>query len=276
MAKEKKEFNLKLYAIAVFLTVAVFLSTVTTVTFKSRYNGFSAEKTAQAYIQSIVDSGDGYNAYKNAVISKDDKYGDFIRKNYMYPLNNHENTVSENTIPLDSDKMKGEKTLNDDGTLQGEVIDTMYDYYVELMKTVGWDNYDEFFTKYFNKLIEVRKDVFGDEYLSDEVMFTALESNVRTFGESLTGTEEVIDENTGNKVSEKTTGLYEKKYGEDYKFTYETELKENGENKTVSVKVFANGEVLDTVEVAVQKVGYTWYVDSDLTSTEKLTSNLYF
>ena len=51
MAKEKKEFNLKLYAIAVFLTVAVFLSTVTAVTFKGRYNGFSAERTAQAYIQ---------------------------------------------------------------------------------------------------------------------------------------------------------------------------------------------------------------------------------
>ncbi|MGN0526108.1 MAG: hypothetical protein ACI4IF_01610 [Acutalibacteraceae bacterium] len=276
MAKEKKEFNLKLYAIVVFVAVAVFLSTVTVTAFRSRYNGFSAEKTAQAYVQSIVDSGDGYNAYKNTLISKDDKYGDFIRKNYMYPLNNHENTVSADSTPLDSDKMKGEKTLNDDGTLQGEVIDTMYGYYVELVKNVGWDNYDEFFTKYFNKLIEVRKDVFGDDYLSDEVMFTALESNVRTFGESLTGTEEIIDENTGNKISEKAIGLYEEKYGEDYKFTYETEYSENGGNKTVAVKVLVNGEEVDTVKVAVQKIGYTWYVDSDLTSTEELTNNLYF
>jgi hypothetical protein len=46
----------------------------------------------------------------------------------------------------------GEKTKTDDGTLAGQVIDTMYPYYVKLIENNnGWDNYDVIFTEYFKK-----------------------------------------------------------------------------------------------------------------------------
>ena len=45
---------------------------------------------------------------------------------------------------------------------------------------------------YFAKYQQVRGQVFGDSYLDDEGMFTALEANVKTYGESLTGTEETL------------------------------------------------------------------------------------
>ena len=61
----KKEFNLKIYAAVVFFVIAGLLATITVATYKSRYNGFSPEKTATAFVQSIVETGDGYNAYKN-------------------------------------------------------------------------------------------------------------------------------------------------------------------------------------------------------------------
>ena len=83
----------------------------------------------------------------------------------------------------------------------------------------GWDDYDTIFTKYFAKLVEVRKEVFGDDYITDEIMFTALEGNVATYGESLTGTEDEFDKNTGKQTSFKSIGAYQTAYGEDYKFT---------------------------------------------------------
>ncbi len=64
----------------------------------------------------------------------------------------------------------------------------MYPYYIELIKTYGWDDYDAIYTNYFNKLVEERKAIFNDDYMSDEVMFTAFESNVATFGNAVTGT----------------------------------------------------------------------------------------
>lgn len=50
-------------------------------------------------------------------------------------------------------------------------------------------------------------------------MFTALEANVKTYGESLTGTEETYDKNTKVKLTDKTIGAYQKALGEDYKLT---------------------------------------------------------
>ena len=62
-------------------------------------------------------------------------------------------------------------------------MDTMYTYYVELVGN-GWDDYDTIFKNYFAKLVEVRKEVFGDDYMTDEIMFAALEGNVKTYGKS--------------------------------------------------------------------------------------------
>ncbi len=304
MAKIKKGFNTKIYAIIVFFSMAGFLAGVTVGAYTSRYNGFEPEKVAKAYVESIVNRGDGYNAYKNTLMSKNYKYGDFIREYYMYPviyrdtdykpLNSRDNLKGYN-----DDSYKSDKTLNDTGALAGQVIDTMYPYYEKLIKdNNGWYDYDLIFTSYFNKLVEVREKIFGDKYMTDEIMFTALESNVNTYGDKLTGTEEVIDENTGIKLSEKTTGEYEKAYGEGYKLeckvkdvsrvknldeykeTINTEeLKKYGisleditDAAVCVLYVNANsiGSGADYIFVNVVKINSTWYVDNTTTYNPRL------
>ncbi len=298
----KKGFNLKVYAAIVFFVIAGFLATITVTTYKNRYNGFSPEKTAVAFVQSIVETGDGYNAYKNTLVSKNYKYGDFIREYYIYPVIYAESEYKpgddrDALKGFNDDSYKGEKTLNDDGTLSGKVIAAMYDYYVTLLeKYKGWDNYDAIFTDYMKELCKVREEVFGDKYMTDEIFFTALESNVRTYGESLTGTEDEFDANTGIQTSVKMTGAYEKAFGEDYNFTYEviktadlsdfvtpkndidTELLETykinideiNELKIILVDIKANGETIATQTVQVVKINSTWYVDNTTVDTTAL------
>ena len=225
MEKKEKGFNLKLYATAAFFAVLAALVLITVFTFKAKYTAYHPEEVARNYVDTIAQTGDGYNAYKNALISKSQKYGDFIRAYYMNPV------IYRDTAYKPGDDIKkcgykgyneesymGEKSKNDDGSLQGQVIDTMYDYYVELAAN-GWDDYDTIFTSYFAKLTEVRKAVFGDDYMTDEIMFTVLEGNVMKYGQSLTGTEDEFDKNTGNQTSFKSIGAYQTAYGEDYKFT---------------------------------------------------------
>ncbi len=303
MAKEKNGLNLKLYAVIVFFVIAGLLATITVTTYKNRYNGFSAEKTALAFVQSIIETGDGYNAYKNAVISKNYKYGDFIREYYIYPVIYSEagykpGDSRDGLKGFNDDSFKGEKTLNDNGSLTGEVIETMYPYYKTLIKELnGWDNYDAFFTKYFKKLCEVREEAFGDKYITDEIMFTALEANVLTYGESLTGTEDEFDSNTGIQTSVKSIGDYETAYGEAYKIKYEITKTNDIENldeykdsinknafetykvsledinaaKKVVVEVTFNSTCVVKQEVNLVKIDSTWYVDN----TNIDTSGLY-
>lgn len=305
MAKEKKALNTKLYAIIVFFVMAGILVTITVTTYKSRYNGFSPEKVAKAYAESIVNRGDGYNAYKNTIISKNYKYGDFIREYYMYPVIYRDTSYTidlktEGVKGYNDDSFIGDMTATDTGSLQGQVIDTMYPYYVQLIEeNGGWDNYDTIFTKYFDKLVEVREEIFGDKYITDEIMFTALEANVSTYGDSLTGTEEVIDANTGVKLSEKTTGLYEKAFGEDVKLICKVKSVKAIENldeylanmdtvaintidiyaediedaKTCTIDVTANGStVVDSLEIPVLRIKDTWYVDNTNVDTSELYS----
>ncbi|MGN0570844.1 MAG: hypothetical protein ACI4K9_01535 [Candidatus Fimenecus sp.] len=300
MAKKEKTFPVKLYALVAFLVVAAVLVLIVTVTFKAKYTGYHPEEVARVYADTIVQSGDGYNAYKNALPSVNNKYGDFIRKQYMYPLIYREAgyTPGDKTGDLKGFNDKsymGEKSKTDDGSLQGQVIDTMYPYYVELVKN-GWDDYDTIFTKYFEKLIQVRKEVFGDDYMTDEIMFAALESNVKTYGKALTGTEDVFDENSGEQIEYKSTGAYQTAYGEDYKFTTvvlsETEIaldaykaecntdqlsvygiaaEEITDVKSFTVGVqTADGATVTQATVVVVKIGSTWYVDNTATDTTPL------
>lgn len=302
MAKAKKEFNTKLYAVVVFVVVASLLATITTLTYKSKYTAFSPEKTAIAFTKSIVETGDGYNAYKNSLISKNEKYGDFIRKNYIYPViyAESEYKIGDDTkslIGLNDEKYMSDKSKNDDGTLSGKVIDTMYPYYEQLITELGgWDNSDEFFTKYFEKLCIVREEIFGDKYMTDEIMFTALESNVLTYGESLTGTEDEYDKNTGIQTSFKAIGKYQNKFGEDYAFSYSVkstdEIKiENYKSSvdkamlesygvsvddinsalTCTVEISANENAVAEQALTLVKIGSSWYVDN----TDINTSALY-
>ncbi len=304
MADNKKAFNTKIYAVIVFFLMAGFLSGVTVGAYTNKYNGFKPEKVAKAYVESIVNRGDGYNAYKNSLISKNFKYGDFIREYYMYPVIYRDTDYK----PLDDrsdlkgyndDSFKGEMTLTDTGSLTGQVIDTMYSYYEKLIKdNSGWDNYDLIFTSYFNKLVDVREEIFGDKYITDEIMFTALESNVSAYGDKLTGTDEVIDENTGVKLSEKTIGEYEKAFGKDYKLECKVkdvikvkdlnEYKKNIDKNKLEkygisidditdaatcilfIETNVAGTGTDHIFVHVVKINSTWYVDNTKTYIPQL------
>lgn len=300
MTKKEKGFNLKLYAVVVFFVVLAALVLIVFFTFKSKYTAFHPEEVARNYVDTIVQTGDGYNAYKTSLVSKSQKYGNYIREYYMNPVIYREAGYK----PGDSTKelkgfndksYMGEKTKNDNGSLQGKVIDTMYDYYVELVAN-GWDDYDAVFTKYLEKLCEVREEVFGDKYMTDEIMFTALESNVSTYGESLTGTEDEFDKNTKKQTSFKSIGAYEKAYGEDYKLTsvvkgeneidfnaYKAKLDSeklstygvNADDIT-AVKAYtiavqtADGKTVAEEDITVAQIGSSWYVDNTATDTSSL------
>lgn len=302
MKKKEKGFNLKLYATAAFFAVLAALVLITVFTFKAKYTAYHPEEVARNYADTIAQTGDGYNAYKNALISKSQKYGDFIRAYYMNPV------IYRDTAYKPGDDIKkcgykgyneesymGEKSKNDDGSLQGQVIDTMYDYYVELAAN-GWDDYDTIFTSYFAKLTEVRKAVFGDDYMTDEIMFTVLEGNVMKYGQSLTGTEDEFDKNTGNQTSFKSIGAYQTAYGEDYKFTtavkaekemdlaayksalsaetlatYGVQAEDIGAVKCYTVTVSTeDGKAVAEADVVVAQIKNSWYVDNTATDTSSL------
>lgn len=300
MAKKERSFNLKLYAVVVFFAVAAALVLIVLFTFKSKYTAFHPDQVAESYVDTIVQTGDGYNAYKISLVSKSQKYGDYIRQYYIYPVIYREagykpgDNIKELKGFNDKSYMS-EKTANDNGTLQGKVIDEMYDYYAELVGN-GWDDYDAIFTKYFEKLCSVREQVFGDKYMTDEIMFTALESNVATYGKSLTGTEDEFDKNTKKQISFKSIGEYEKVYGEDYKFVCEAvgekelplEAYKEGADKelletygvsvdditaaksyTVEVKE-QGGKTVASDDVTVVQIGNSWYVDNNATDTSPL------
>ena len=173
MAKKEKTFNYKLYALVAFLLVAAILACTTVFAVKQKYIAFDSEKLAVSYADTIIQKGDGYNAYTYTLSAKGDKYGDFIRENYMYPIiyPGYSKDMDSKEFKelkksgLDTDSHKSETTLNDDGTLSGVLAEHMYPYYIELIKTYGWDDYDAIYTNYFNKLVEERKAIFNDDYM---------------------------------------------------------------------------------------------------------------
>ena len=302
MAKKNtnKEFNFKLYAVIVFFAVLAALVAITYTTYTSRYIALHPDRVAENFVDTIVQNGDGYNAYKSTVASKNMKYGDFIRKYYMNPLIYKEagydpEKGTDGLKGFNEDDCKGEKTLGDDGTLQGQLIDKMYPLYEQLVSENGWDNYDKIYTEYFDELVKARKALYGDDYLSDEIMFTVLEANVLTYGQTLTGTEDTFDENTGVQLTKKQEGVYQKLYGEDYKLsvcagdekdvalndwlastdkdalsTYGINTEDVKEVKTFDVTVCAGDEKVTTVTVTVVKIKSSWYVDNTVTDTSAL------
>lgn len=286
--KESKELNLKIYGIIAFAVVAVFLVLITAITFKGRYTGFSAEKVAVAYVDTIAQNGDGYNAYKNSLLSKESKFGDFIRKNYINPViyadaGYKPGDSTKGLKGLNDDSLKGEKTLNDDGTLNGQLIDAMYEEFEALVPGVGMDDYAGVFTEYIRVLQIKRAEIFGDNFFNDEVFFTCFEANLTTYNNSIAGCDKVVDEKSGVVKQEAVKGIYEEKYGEGYKITTEAVSTEDAEPidlaaygidgkadecKLVTVQVLVNGEVaVKAVPVYVVKIGSTWYVANNETQT---------
>ncbi len=289
MSDKNKSFNIKLYSIFSVCLVAVFLITTVVFTFRAKYTAFHPEKLAVSFAETVI-SGDGYNAYKNTLVSKNMKYGDFIRKNFIEPA------VKRDSSDYSDDSFKGENTLNDDGTLAGKLISRMFPVYCELIEKHGWDDYSAVFTGYVEKLIEIREEVFGDKFFNDEVFFTAFEANVSQFCDMLSGTKEQYDENTGIKISEETKGKYEELFGEDHSFeinavaeksvdinTYKSGVdvgqlalfgvsaEDISEVKTVTVRMMLNSEkTVAECEITMVKIGYSWYVDNTSTDTDML------
>lgn len=308
-SENKKGFNYKLYAVIAFFVVAAILSVTTVYAFQQKYIAFDPEKTALNYADTVFQRGDGYNAYAYTISSKSEKYGDFIRIYYMYPLiyPGYEPGMSDEEFDAikdngyNSDKYKSDATANDDGTLAGEVADIMYPYYVELIKTYGWDDYDSIYRNYFDRFVEVRGQVFGDEYLDDESMFTAFESNVSTYGNAVTGTEEVLGEDEKTVIQEKSTGLFQEMYGEDYKITttivnaapvedidaykaampadvletYGISADDISDAQMITAEAsLEDGTVIATLDIYVVQIGNTWYVDNTSTVTNPFYAEL--
>lgn len=226
----KKAFKPGLYAVVAGVIVAVVLVVVTIFAFTTRYTAFSPEKVAQAYTDTIVQTGDGYNAYKNTLVSKNSKFGNFVINAYMKPYINDGDDVKQADFVGTGNKQEEEAI--------DTVYETMYEYFLQLVNMYGFDNYDAIFTNYFEKLSEVRKQVYGDEYMDTDFMFGAFESNVSTYGKSLTGTETEYAADGKTVVQEKSTGKYQQLYGEDYKFT--TAVKSCDELSAEEVKAYVD------------------------------------
>lgn len=301
MANKEKIFNTKLYAIVTFVVIAALLAVICVSTFSARYIGFHPDELAKTYVDTIVQTGDGYNAYKNTLVSKSSKYGDFIRKYYINPeiYRDTEFKVEDDTanyIGYNDEKYMSDTTINDDGTLSGQLIDAMYPFYEELVSSCGWDDYDYMFSNYIGKLIEVRQEIFGDKYLTDEIFFTAFEANVAMYGDWIKGTKDTFDENSGVQLTYASTGIYEEVYGEDYKInvavvaedgididdyksavdivtfsTYGVDKDDISEAKEMTVEVrLADEKILAVVDVVIVKIGMAWYVDNTATDTSAL------
>ena len=122
--KEKKGFRTGAYAVIAGIIVAVALVVLTIFAFTSRYTAFNPEKVAQAYTDVIIQTGDGYNAYKNTLVSKNQKYGNFVINAYMSPYVNED--AEQNEIIGTGTKEEAE--------MLDKIYSDMYDYYLELIR----------------------------------------------------------------------------------------------------------------------------------------------
>ena len=245
MTKSKKGFNTGLYGVIAGILVAAILVGMTVFAFTTRYNAFSPEKVAQSYADTIVQTGDGYNALKVSLVSKNQKFGNFVINAYMAPY------VNDN-----SGKKKGEKKIEQNKEIgtgskkEAKLLDTVYDYYDELMKTVGLQNYDEFYSLYFAKLKEVRVAVLQDDYMDTNFMFSVFESNVQTYANKLTGTKKVLADDKKTVIQKASTGAYQKLYGKKYKLT--TTVTDTKELSADEVEAYVKG-YKDRVVPIIQK-----------------------
>ncbi len=222
--KEKKGVNTGVYAVATSIILAVVLVIMTIFAVSTKYTAFSPEKVAQEYVDGIIQTGDGYNAYKVTLLSKNQKYGNFIIDAYMAPyVNDGEDVKQADFVGTGS---KEEQNAIDN------VYNTMYSYYCELIKTDTYDNYDAVFDKYFSRLVEVRKAVYGDDYMSTEFMFGAFEANVQSYANYLTGTERTFTPDNKKVLQEEEIGAYQLMFGDIEKV--ETENIVDGKKQTVT------------------------------------------
>ena len=214
MAKTKKGFRAGLYGVVSGILVAAILVGMTVFAFTTRYNAFSPEKVAQSYADTIVQTGDGYNALKVSLVSKNQKFGNFVINAYMAPYVNDNSGKKKDEPKVEQNKAIGTGS-KEETELLDQIYNTMYVYYEELMATVGLENYDEFYSRYFDMLKQVRVAVLGDDYMDTEFMFSVFESNVQTYSNKLTGTKKKLAADKKTVLQEETTGVYQEMYGKD-------------------------------------------------------------
>lgn len=266
---EKKEFKAGVYGVLAGVIVAVILVILTVFAFTTRYTAFSPEKTAQSYVDGIVQTGDGYNALKSTLVSKNQKFGDFVINAYMRPFVNDGKDVKKND-QIGTGSAEETQMLD-------QIYEDMYGVYCELMVTVGLDDYDTFYNTYFSKLKDERKAVLGDDFMNTEFMFGVFEANVAKYGESLTGTEEQLAQDKKTVLKEASTGKYQELYGEDYTLT-STVVEAKDLDLTEYVAEYKNriGAVANSGEAKADQYGVTdvdekhKYKSSMISAYEKL------
>ena len=237
MAKTKKGFRAGLYGVVSGILVAAILVGITVFAFTTRYNAFSPEKVAQSYADTIVQTGDGYNALKVSLVSKNQKFGNFVINAYMAPYVNDNSGKKKDEPKVEQNKAIGTGS-KEETELLDQIYNTMYVYYEELMATVGLENYDEFYSRYFDMLKQVRVAVLGDDYMDTEFMFSVFESNVQTYSNKLTGTKKKLAADKKTVLQKETTGIYQEMYGKDYKLT--TTVTNTKELSADEVKAYAD------------------------------------
>lgn len=259
---EKKEFKAGVYGVLAGVIVAVILVILTVFAFTTRYTAFSPEKTAQTYVDGIVQTGDGYNALKSTLVSKNQKFGDFVINAYMRPYVNDGKDVKKND-QIGTGSAEETQMLD-------QIYEDMYGVYCELMVTVGLDDYDTFYNTYFSKLKDERKAVLGDDFMNTEFMFGVFEANVAKYGESLTGTEEQLAQDKKTILKEASTGKYQELYGEDYTLT-STVVEAKDLDLTEYVAEYKNriGAVANSGEAKADQYGVT-----DVDEKHKFKSNM--
>ena len=266
MTKSKKGFNTGLYGIIAGVLVAAILVGMTVFAFTTRYNAFSPEKVAQSYADTIVQTGDGYNALKVSLVSKNQKFGNFVINAYMAPYVNDNKGKKKGEKKIEQNKEIGTGSKKE-AKLLDTVYNTMYDYYDELMKTVGLQNYDEFYSLYFAKLKEVRAAVLQDNYMDTDFMFGVFESNVQTYADKLTGTKEKLAADKKTVIQKASTGIYQELYGKDYKLT--TAVTDTKELPADEVEAYATGYKNRVVPIAQNNEALANTLDDEKSSAMK-------
>ena len=269
--KEKKGFRAGLYAVVSCVLVGAILVGLTVYAFTSRYTAFSPEKVARAYVDCIVQTGDGYNAYKNTLVSKNMKYGDFIIDAYMNQFVNDGEDVKQANFVGTGNAQEIE--------MKDNVYDTMYDYYKEILVRYGMDDYDSIFNNYFTKLVEVRNLYYGDEYMDTEYMFGVFESNVVRYGQELTGTQRVFASDNVTIIQEETEGLYQQKFGDEQEVEVEALVDGKKQTVTETQKVYkltttvTSCEELSADEVTAYVAEYKTRIDAVIDKGLQTTEN---
>ncbi|MDO4364383.1 MAG: hypothetical protein Q4C99_07630, partial [Clostridia bacterium] len=76
------------------------------------------------------------------------------------------------------------------------------------------------------------------DYMDTDFMFSVFESNVQTYADKLTGTEEKLAADEKTVLQKASTGIYQELYGKDYKLT--TTVTDTKELSSDEVKTYAD------------------------------------